>query len=158
HVPSLGVGWRTFYYRTAARPGIFRGRLRHEMRLDRGTQLVGGERPFELRLDLPVAADEEHPGLALESPLLHPAVVAARRVVVVVHLDVDEVDARPRELLANVGDDIDDGTARPARAELGRGERDDERTVRGELLRDGVRVERAVRMRGRCQRRERAAR
>ena len=111
-------------------------RLRHELRLDRRPQLVRGQRAFELRLDAAVAADEEDPRLALQPPLAHPAVVAARRVVVLVHLDVDEADAGTRELLPNVRDDVDDGTARPARAELRRRERDDKGPVGRELLRD----------------------
>ena len=46
---------------------------------------------------LPSRADEEHPRLAREIPLAHPAVVRRlRRVVVLVDLDVDEADAATR--------------------------------------------------------------
>src|SRR3954463_11381215 len=104
--------------------------LCHELGLDRRPQLSRGHRALELRLDATVAADEEHPRLALQPPSAHPAVVAARRVVVLVHLDVDEADAGGRELLPHVRDDVDDRAARPARAELRRRERDDEGPVR----------------------------
>src|SRR5881296_1140461 len=68
-------------------------------------------------------ADEKHPRFALQAPLAHPAVVASGRIVAVIDLDVDEADGRARKLPAHTRDDVDDGTACSARAELRRRER-----------------------------------
>src|SRR6266540_6169609 len=107
-----------------------RALLPHQSTLNRASQLAHRHRAFELLLDPSVRADEEHPRLGLEVPLPHPAVVAPRRVVVLVHLDVDEADVAALQAATHVRHDVHDRPAGPARAERGRREDDDERQVR----------------------------
>src|SRR5207249_1133917 len=91
-----------------------------------GGQLGHRDRPFELRLDPAVGADQEDPRLRRQVPLSHLLVPPERRVVVLVDLDVDEADPACAEAPAHGLHDVDDGPARPARAELRRREDDDE--------------------------------
>src|SRR6266567_3690929 len=63
-------------------------------------------------------------------PLLHPAVGALARVVVLVDLDVDEANWRLRVLPANPVDHVDDRPADAALAIARCRERDDERLMR----------------------------
>ena len=81
----------------------------------------------------------------------HPAVEALRRVVVLVHLDVDEAHVAVIEATGRLLDDVHDGAARPARAELRGRERHDERRAGAERLGDRVLEERLVRRRARRQ-------
>src|ERR671935_2932569 len=89
-----------------------------EFRAYRGGELRHRDRPLELRLDPAVASDQEHPRLAQQAPLTHPAVVAEPRVVVAEDLDVDETDTARREALPNGLHHVHDGAADAARAEL----------------------------------------
>src|SRR4051812_33202911 len=89
-------------------------------------ELRDRHRPLETRLDPPVAADDEHPGLAREVPLADPAVLALRRVVVLVDLDVD---VPAGDALLHRTDDVDRRPTGPRLAELRGRERDDERDV-----------------------------
>ena len=98
-----------------------------------GLELRGRYRALEARLDPAVAADEEHPRLGGQLPLLHPA-VRLRRLVVLVDLDVDEPHRARPEPLAHVVDDVHDGAAGAARAELRRGEGEHERRAIGERV------------------------
>src|SRR5436305_12777198 len=91
---------------------------RQQTASDGGRELADRHRPLELRLDATVGADEERPRLGREPPLVHEAVQPRRGVVPPVDLDVDEADARLAEAATGGIDDVDDGTAGPARAEL----------------------------------------
>src|SRR5207253_1653985 len=101
-------------------------------------QLAHRDRSLEARLDPPVRPDQKRPRLGRKVPLLEPAVVAERDVVVLVDLDVDEADAAALEARAHDIDDVDDRPARAAGAELRRREHEHERLVRGERPGHGV--------------------
>src|SRR5919204_991544 len=105
---------------------------------DRRLELAYRDGPLELRLDPAVTADDERPRLRSEAPLAHPAVVAERGAVVREDLDVDEADAGPLESSPHVVDDVDDWTARSARAVARRRKGDDERLVSGQRRGDRV--------------------
>src|SRR5204862_6829827 len=103
----------------------------------RARELPHRDRPLELRLHAAVSTHEERPRFGAQTPLPHPAIVAERRAVPLVDLDVDEAHARA-ESAPDGFDDVDDRTAGAARAETRRREGDDERRVRRERSCDRV--------------------
>src|SRR4029079_509968 len=107
-------------------------KLRGQVGADGPRELVGGNRALELALDPAVATDEERPGLRRQAPLPHPAVVALRRVVVPVDLDVDEANPATREAPRDRLDDVHHWPADAARAEARGREGHDERLVRSQ--------------------------
>src|SRR2546430_11817456 len=77
------------------------------------------DRSLELRLDAAVAADQERPWLARQTPLADPLIFALGRIVVSIDLDVDEADPGAGEGPTNAVADVDNPAARPARNEAG---------------------------------------
>src|SRR5947209_19009137 len=73
------------------------------------------DRSLELRLDAAVAADEERPWLARQTPLADPLIFALGRIVVSVDLDMDEADPGAGEGPTNAVGHVDHGTGRAAR-------------------------------------------
>src|SRR5256714_8698159 len=130
---------------------------RQQAASDGGCELADRDRPLELRLDATVGADEERPRLRREPPLAHEGVQPQRGVVPPVDLDVDEPDIRAAQATTHGVDDVDDGAAGPAGAELRRREGDDERLPGGERARDRVAQETAIWWYPRGQAREIAA-
>src|ERR671937_1400281 len=84
-------------------------------------------------------------------PLADPWVRPLARIVVLVDLDVDEMNARVHEASARAIDDVDDRPAGPALAIARSCKRDDERHVRRERLRDRVAEQSAIRRNARRQ-------
>jgi len=131
--------------RSWAKPCTFfsEARLLRELP-DRRFELAGRDRSLEFRLDPAVAADEKRPGLRWDVPFTHPAVLTLPRIVVPIDLDMDEASRAALEAPADLIDNIDDRTARPARAIPRRREGDDERDVGSQRLRDGIAQETSV--------------
>src|SRR5689334_3664433 len=92
----------------------------------------------ELRLDASVAADHERPRLGGQVPLSVPRVETLTRVIPGIYLDMDEANARAGECPAFMIDNIHDWPACSAGAPARRGERDDERNVLRQRVRDRV--------------------
>ena len=113
-------------------------------------ELGGAEGALEARPDDPVLVDDERERLALELPLVDPLVGALGRIVVLVDLDVDEVDAVLLPVLRDGLHDLDDRAARARLAVERRREGDDERAMGGHRRGDGRAQQLAVgRLRGR---------
>src|SRR6266704_471615 len=81
---------------------------------DRCPELPDGDAALELRLDPPVAADQERPGLSGKMPLADPTILPVARIIAFVDLHVDEPEVRSGEAPSHPVDHVDNRTARPA--------------------------------------------